>query len=133
MALVEISAGVGMFTVVVLALVAIILGARSRLVVSGDVSITINDDPDHSVITTAGGKLLNVLADNKIFVSSACGGGGTSSSAGGFLAEGGGGTARARGGGGAARAGSGRAGPGRDGSFFAQSEKKIAIKKPATP
>ncbi len=77
MALVEISAGVGMFTVVVLALVAIILGARSRLVVSGDVSITINDDPDHSVITTAGGKLLNVLADNKIFVSSACGGGGT--------------------------------------------------------
>ena len=77
MALVEISAGVGMFTVVVLALVAIILGARSRLVVSGDVSITINDDPDHSVITTAGGKLLTGLADNKIFVSSAGGGGGT--------------------------------------------------------
>ncbi len=77
MALVEISAGVGMFTVVVLALVAIILGARSRLVASGDVSIMINDDPDRSVTTAAGGKLLNVLADNKIFVSSACGGGGT--------------------------------------------------------
>ena len=77
MAVIEISAGVGMFTIVVLALVALILVARSRLVASGDVNILVNDDPDRSIITSAGGKLLNVLADNKIFVSSACGGGGT--------------------------------------------------------
>ena len=66
-----------MFTVVVLALVGLILVARSRLVASGDVNILVNDDPDKLIVTSAGGKLLNVLADNKIFVSSACGGGGT--------------------------------------------------------
>ena len=73
----EISAGVSMFTLVVLGLVAVILVARSRLVVAGDVRILINDAADRSVSTPAGGKLLNVLADNNIYVSSACGGGGT--------------------------------------------------------
>ncbi len=72
---VEITAGVGMFTAVVLALVAIILVARSKLVASGDVEIVINDE--RTLTTPAGGKLLNVLADNQLFVSSACGGGGT--------------------------------------------------------
>ncbi len=72
---VEITAGVGMFTVVVLALVAVILAARSKLVASGDVEIVINDE--RTLTTPAGGKLLNVLADNQLFVSSACGGGGT--------------------------------------------------------
>ena len=71
----EIVAGIGAFTVVVLALVVFILAARSKLVASGDVDITINDEKSISVPT--GGKLLNVLADNMIFVSSACGGGGT--------------------------------------------------------
>ena len=67
--------GVVMFTAIVLALVAIILFAKSKLVASGDVTITIN----HQKMLTipAGGKLLNALADNKLFVSSACGGGGT--------------------------------------------------------
>ena len=73
----EIIAGVTMFTGVVLALVVVIILARSKLVATGDVRIVINDDPDRSVITPAGGKLLNALADNEIFVSSACGGGGT--------------------------------------------------------
>jgi Na+-transporting NADH:ubiquinone oxidoreductase subunit F len=72
---VEITAGVSMFTVVVLALVAVILAARSKLVASGDVEIVINDE--RTLTTPAGGKLLNVLADNQLFVSSACGGGGT--------------------------------------------------------
>ncbi|NKB67003.1 MAG: NADH:ubiquinone reductase (Na(+)-transporting) subunit F [Candidatus Latescibacteria bacterium] len=71
----EIVAGVAVFTIVVLALVNFILAARSKLVASGDVNITINDEKSLSVPT--GGKLLNVLADNQIFVSSACGGGGT--------------------------------------------------------
>ena len=66
---------VTMFTLVVLALVAVILFAKSRLVSSGDVTINVNGEKD--IIVPAGGKLLNILADNKLFVSSACGGGGT--------------------------------------------------------
>ncbi len=73
----EIGAGVGMFTMVVLFLVALILVARSRLVPSGDINILINNDPDRSISVPTGGKLLNALADSQIFVSSACGGGGT--------------------------------------------------------
>ncbi len=73
----EVISGVGMFTGVVLALVAIILAARSKLVPSGNVRILINDDESKALAVPAGGKLLNVLADNKVFVSSACGGGGT--------------------------------------------------------
>ena len=71
----EIVLGVAMFTGVVLALVVIILAAKSKLVSSGDVKIVINGEKE--ITTSAGGKLLNVLADNKLFVSSACGGGGT--------------------------------------------------------
>jgi len=71
----EVIGGVGMFTGVVLILVAVILAARSRLVASGDVNIKINGE--RTITTEAGGKLLNVLADQGIFVSSACGGGGT--------------------------------------------------------
>lgn len=71
----EILLGVGMFTLIALVLVLIILLAKSKLVASGKVTISINDEKD--VEASAGGKLLNVLADNKIFLSSACGGGGT--------------------------------------------------------
>ncbi len=71
----QISLGVAMFTGIILVLVAIILIARSRLVVSGDVDIGINDE--RSVSTPAGGKLLTALADAKIFIPSACGGGGS--------------------------------------------------------
>jgi len=69
--------GVVMFTVVVLFLVVLILFAKSKLVQKGDVTIGINNDADHTLTVRAGGKLLGALADNKIFVSSACGGGGT--------------------------------------------------------
>ena len=69
--------GVVMFTVVVLSLVLVILGARSKLVSSGDVTIEINGDPEHTITTPAGSKLLNTLAANGIFLSSACGGGGS--------------------------------------------------------
>ena len=69
--------GVGMFTAIILALVGIILFAKSKLVASGDITIEINDDPDKTITVPAGGKLLNVLADKKIFIPSACGGGGT--------------------------------------------------------
>lgn len=69
--------GVVVFTGVVLSLVFLILSARSKLVSSGNVHIDINEDDDKAVEIPAGGKLLNALADKKIFVSSACGGGGT--------------------------------------------------------
>ena len=69
--------GVVMFTVIVISLTAIILAARSKLVSSGDVTIEVNGDPEHILKTQAGGKLLNTLAANGIFLSSACGGGGS--------------------------------------------------------
>lgn len=73
----EIFLGITTFTAVVLLLVGLILVARSRLVQSGDVSIVINDDSGNILRVAAGGKLLNTLADEKVYISSACGGGGT--------------------------------------------------------
>lgn len=73
----EIILGVSMFTAIVIALVLVILFAKSKLVAEGDVTISINGDADKSVTTAAGGKLLGALADQGIFIPSACGGGGT--------------------------------------------------------
>ncbi|QDS99012.1 NADH:ubiquinone reductase (Na(+)-transporting) subunit F [Adhaeretor mobilis] len=73
--MIEVLLGVGMFTLVVLALVGVILAAKSQLVASGDVSIEINGQK--TIQVPAGGKLLGALSDAGIFVSSACGGGGT--------------------------------------------------------
>ncbi|WP_339338998.1 NADH:ubiquinone reductase (Na(+)-transporting) subunit F [uncultured Oceanicoccus sp.] len=67
--------GVGMFTVVVISLVAVILFARARMVSSGNVVIDINGKKSISV--PAGDKLLQTLASNDIFLASACGGGGS--------------------------------------------------------
>jgi Na+-transporting NADH:ubiquinone oxidoreductase subunit F len=69
--------GVIGFTVVILALVLILMAARAQLVQSGDVTILINGDPDKALTTPAGSTLLNTLADNQIFIPSACGGQGT--------------------------------------------------------
>ena len=71
----EIVLGVVMFTAIVLALVAIILAARAQLVSTGDVTIRINGEKEIKV--PAGDKLLQTLAENGVFLSSACGGGGT--------------------------------------------------------
>ncbi|MFN9594757.1 MAG: NADH:ubiquinone reductase (Na(+)-transporting) subunit F [Pirellulaceae bacterium] len=67
--------GVLMFTLVVIALVLLILAAKKALVSGGNVKILVNDSKELSV--PCGGKLLSALADQGIFVSSACGGGGT--------------------------------------------------------
>ena len=72
---IEITLGVVMFTVIVLALVAVILIARSKLVSSGDVTIDINGEKTLTV--PAGGKLLQTLSGAGLFLPSACGGGGT--------------------------------------------------------
>lgn len=71
--------GVVSFSGIVLALVVVIIGARSQLVSTGNVSIEINGDSSNPIIVPAGSKLLQTLAENKIFLSSACGGGGTCS------------------------------------------------------
>ena len=73
----EITLGIAMFTVIVLALAVIILFAKSKLVNSGDITIEINNDPNKAISLPAGGKLLGALASQGIFVSSACGGGGS--------------------------------------------------------
>ncbi len=75
--MVEIYLGVVMFTAIVLSLVVIILFARSRLVITGDVTIQVNADPENAIVVSAGDKLLNTLASKKIYLPSACGGSGT--------------------------------------------------------
>ena len=72
-----ITLAVATFTLLILVLVLIILAAKSKLVASGPATLTINDTPELSLTVPAGGKLLNTLADNKIYLASACGGGGT--------------------------------------------------------
>ncbi|EMY46712.1 NADH:ubiquinone reductase (Na(+)-transporting) subunit F [Glaesserella parasuis] len=69
--------GIVVFTALVLMLAVLILVAKSKLVDSGDITISINDDPEKAITLPAGGKLLGALANKGIFVSSACGGGGS--------------------------------------------------------
>ena len=71
----EIILGVTFFTVIVIALVFVILGAKSKLVAEGNVEIEINHEK--KIHVPIGSKLLTALAENNLFVSSACGGGGT--------------------------------------------------------
>jgi Na+-transporting NADH:ubiquinone oxidoreductase subunit F len=71
----EIALGIIIFTVIVIALVFVIIGAKNKLVASGDVEILINDEK--KIHVPVGSKLLTALADNGLFVPSACGGGGT--------------------------------------------------------
>ncbi|EOD80817.1 Na(+)-translocating NADH-quinone reductase subunit F [Grimontia sp. AD028] len=73
----DIILGVVMFTLIVLALVLVILFAKSKLVPSGDITIAVNGDPSLAITTQPGGKLLSALAGAGVFVSSACGGGGS--------------------------------------------------------
>lgn len=69
--------GMFMFTFVILSLVAVLVVAKSKLVASGDVTIMINDDPENTIKTPAGGTLLGTLAERKILIPSACGGKGS--------------------------------------------------------
>jgi Na+-transporting NADH:ubiquinone oxidoreductase subunit F len=71
----EIALGVTLFTAIVLALVGIILLARSHLVASGTVTITLNGERE--IRSPTGMKLNSALAAADVFVASACGGGGT--------------------------------------------------------
>ncbi|MEL6179826.1 MAG: NADH:ubiquinone reductase (Na(+)-transporting) subunit F [Myxococcota bacterium] len=69
--------GVLAFNVVVVALVAVLLAAKAKLVNSEEVQIVINDDVSNTLKVQAGDTLLNALSANRIFIPSACGGKGS--------------------------------------------------------
>lgn len=63
------------FTIIILLLSLLIIFSRKKLVNTGNININLNDEKDLSI--PAGGKLLGALAEEGIFIPSACGGGGT--------------------------------------------------------
>jgi Na+-transporting NADH:ubiquinone oxidoreductase subunit F len=63
------------FLLIILILVVVILIAKAKLMPSGNVKITVNNDKELEV--PMGSTLLNTLQSQEIFLSSACGGGGT--------------------------------------------------------
>ena len=69
--------GVSTFLTLVLLMVAVLMVARARLVSSGKVTIMVNDDPTKTIQAMSGGTLLSTLAEQKIFIPSACGGKGS--------------------------------------------------------
>lgn len=69
--------GMCLFTLIVVILVLVVQFARSKLVAGGNVKLIINDDAKNALRLAAGGKLLNALAEQNIFLPSACGGSGT--------------------------------------------------------
>jgi Na+-transporting NADH:ubiquinone oxidoreductase subunit F len=65
------------FTLVIVLLVLLLLFAQAKLVQSGPVKIFVNGDESSPIVVSAGSTLLSTLAEQKIFLPSACGGGGT--------------------------------------------------------
>jgi Na+-transporting NADH:ubiquinone oxidoreductase subunit F len=72
---VTVGLSVVVFTAVILALTGALLFAAKKLVAQGNIKITINDEK--TIEVPAGSTLLSTLANEKIFIPSACGGGGT--------------------------------------------------------
>ena len=68
---------IGVFTGVILVLVLIINFAESKLLPQGEMTITVNDEEDKKFKVGSGGTLLSALANETIYLPSACGGGGT--------------------------------------------------------
>ena len=66
---------VGVFLLLTLLLVVILLVAKSKLVPSGNVKLTVNGEKELEV--PIGGTLLNTLQSQNIYLSSACGGSGS--------------------------------------------------------
>jgi Na+-transporting NADH:ubiquinone oxidoreductase subunit F len=71
----EVGLGIGLFTTIILVLVFVILAARSKLVSTGTVSVLVNEDRQLQI--PVGTKLLLGLAEEGIFIPSACAGGGS--------------------------------------------------------
>lgn len=72
---ITIGVSVVVFTAVILGLTLALILAAKKLVAQGNIKIVINDEK--TIEVPAGGTLLSTLANEKIFVPSACGGGGT--------------------------------------------------------
>ncbi|MBP3614521.1 MAG: NADH:ubiquinone reductase (Na(+)-transporting) subunit F [Bacteroidaceae bacterium] len=68
-------ASIAVFLVIILLLVVILLVAKKYLLPSGNVKVTINGE--NTVEVAAGGTLLGTLAENGIYLPSACGGKGS--------------------------------------------------------
>lgn len=75
MDLLIIGVSIAAFLFVVLILVGLLLYAKKKLTPQGDVTININGEREYTV--TPGSSLLSTLANEKLFLPSACGGGGT--------------------------------------------------------
>ncbi len=84
----EIIYGVAIFLTIQFILVSLIVLTKKTLLPEGDLSITVNDNK--TLTTKPGGKLLTALADQGIFLSSACGGGGSCAQCRCIVTEGGG-------------------------------------------
>ncbi len=69
--------GMLMFSLIVLTLAVLLMIAKAKLVASGNVKIIVNDDPSKALTAPVGGTLLGTLANQKIFIPSACGGKGS--------------------------------------------------------
>lgn len=63
------------FLTIIMLLVSVLLYARKKLMPSGKVNLTINDEKEYTV--DPGSTILTTLSNQKIFLPSACGGGGT--------------------------------------------------------
>jgi len=69
--------GTLVFSSVIMLLVGLLLLVEAKVVLKGDRSVVINDDADKILQTQTGTSLLKALANNDIFIPSACGGGGS--------------------------------------------------------
>lgn len=66
---------IAVFLVIIMLLVSVLLYARKKLMPSGEVKLVINDEKEF--VVDPGSTILTTLANQKIFLPSACGGGGT--------------------------------------------------------
>lgn len=65
------------FIAIIMLLTFLIITAKAKLLPQGDVTIVINGDQENAITVKPGSTLLNTLAENNLFLASACGGGGT--------------------------------------------------------
>ncbi|MDA3819680.1 MAG: NADH:ubiquinone reductase (Na(+)-transporting) subunit F [Candidatus Delongbacteria bacterium] len=73
--IIVIAAGIVVFLVVILILVMVLIYAKKKLTPQGEVYITINDDKE--IKASPGSNLLDTLAQQELYLPSACGGQGT--------------------------------------------------------
>ena len=65
------------FSILIIALSAMLIAARKRLVPQGEVRVVVNGDEENPLMVSPGVSLLSALSEKSVFLPSACGGGGT--------------------------------------------------------